>query len=106
LTGKFCTYGGQDFEALWAFAGGPFVVNPNDRGSSIGVTRIDGAEDCLCSEKDWMGGNWIIEPHLTGREITVGILDGHALPVIEICPRNGFYDYAQKHTMGITEHLV
>ncbi|MDR2629111.1 MAG: hypothetical protein LBC30_03940, partial [Puniceicoccales bacterium] len=106
LTAKFCTYGGQDFEELWAFADGPFVVKPNDRGSSIGVTRIYGAKDFLCYGKDWMRGNWIVEPYIAGREITVGILDGHALAVIEICPRDGFYDYAHKYTMGATEYLV
>ncbi|MDR0740355.1 MAG: D-alanine--D-alanine ligase [Puniceicoccales bacterium] len=106
LTAKFCTYSGQDFEELWAFAGGPFVVKPNDRGSSVGVTRVYEAEDFLRREGDWAQGNWIVEPYLTGREITVGILDGHALPVIEICPRDGFYDYAHKYTMGATEYLV
>ncbi|MDR2372211.1 MAG: D-alanine--D-alanine ligase [Puniceicoccales bacterium] len=106
LTAKFCAYSGQDFEELWAFSCGPFVVKPNDRGSSVGVTRVYGVEDFLRCEKDWMRGNWIVEPYLTGREITVGILDGHALPVIEICPRDGFYDYAHKYTIGVTEYLV
>jgi D-alanine-D-alanine ligase len=106
LTAEFCIYGGQDFEELWAFAGGPFVVKPNDRGSSVGVTRIYGAEDFLRYEKDWVQGNWVVEPYIAGREITVGILDGHALPVIEICPRDNFYDYAHKYTMGATEYWV
>lgn len=106
LTAKFCTYNGQDFEELWAFAHGPFVVKPNDRGSSVGVTKIYDAEDFLRYGKNWTQGHWIVEPCIVGREITVGILGGCALPVIEICPRGGFYDYAHKYTVGATEYRV
>ncbi|MDR1366305.1 MAG: D-alanine--D-alanine ligase [Puniceicoccales bacterium] len=106
LTAKFCAYGGQSFEELWAFAGGPFVVKPNNRGSSVGVTKIYTAEDFLHCKKNWTRGQWIIEPCIVGREITASILDGRALPVIEICPRGGFYDYAHKYTAGATEYRV
>ncbi|MDR1591012.1 MAG: D-alanine--D-alanine ligase [Puniceicoccales bacterium] len=106
LTAKFCIYDGQSFEKLWTFGGGPFVIKPNDRGSSIGVTKIYTIDDFLRYQKDWGKGNWIIEPCIIGREITVGILNGHALPVIEIRPRDGFYDYAHKYTTDATEYLV
>jgi D-alanine-D-alanine ligase len=106
LTAKFCVYGGQNFEELWAFAGGPFVVKPNNRGSSIGVAKIFTAENFSHHEKHWTQGHWIVEPCIMGREITVGILGGDALPVIEICPRDGFYDYAHKYTAGATEYRV
>jgi D-alanine-D-alanine ligase len=106
LTAKFCRYDGQSFEELWALAEGPFVVKPNDRGSSIGVAKIYTADDFLHKNRDWVEGNWIVESCIIGREITVGILDGHALPVIEIRPREGFYDYAHKYTAGATKYLV
>jgi D-alanine-D-alanine ligase len=51
FTAKFCVYGGQDFGELWAFAGGPFVVKPNDRGSSVGVTRVYRVEDFFALQK-------------------------------------------------------
>ena len=42
---------------------------------------------------------------MPGREFTVGILEGHALPVVEICPVGGAYDYYHKYTPGVTEEL-
>jgi D-alanine-D-alanine ligase len=106
FTAKFCVYDGQSFEELWTFAGGPFVVKPNDRGSSIGVAKIFTAEDFSHCKKHWTQGHWIVERCITGREITVGILSEHTLPVIEICPGDGFYDYAHKYTVGTTEYRV
>jgi D-alanine-D-alanine ligase len=106
LTADFCFYGGQDFEALWAYFGGPFVVKPNDRGSSIGVSKIYGRGDFLRYSSDWGRGKWLMESCIEGRELTVGILNGRALPVVEICARGGFYDYRHKYTPGMTEYLV
>ncbi|MDR1907089.1 MAG: D-alanine--D-alanine ligase [Puniceicoccales bacterium] len=106
LTAEFCFYGGQGFEELEAFAGGPFVVKPNDRGSSVGVSKIYTSADFLYYSKNWQRGNWIIEPCIRGREFTVSILGEEALPVIEICPRGGFYDYAHKYTVGATDYRV
>ncbi|MDR2812253.1 MAG: D-alanine--D-alanine ligase [Puniceicoccales bacterium] len=105
-TAKFCIYSGQSFEELWAFSGGPFVVKPNDQGSSIGVAKIYTFEDFSRGMSGWTQGHWIVEPCIVGREITIGILNGYALPVIEICPREGFYDYTHKYTVGATEYRV
>jgi len=41
-----------------------------------------------------------------GREITVGVVDGEALPIVEVRPKSGFYDYESKYTKGMTEYLV
>jgi D-alanine-D-alanine ligase len=106
LTAKFCVYGGQNFDELWEFAEGPFVVKPNDRASSVGGTKIYMPEDFLRCTKNGVQGQWIIEPCIVGREITVSIRDGRVLPVIEICPRGGFYDYAHKYTTDATEYRV
>ena len=43
---------------------------------------------------------------MTGREITVGIVNGLALPIVEVRPKSGFYDYASKYTKGMTEYIV
>jgi D-alanine-D-alanine ligase len=47
----------------------------------------------------------LVEERICGREVTVGILDGVALPVVEVRPRSGAYDYASKYTSGATEYL-
>ena len=46
-----------------------------------------------------------MEEQIVGRETTVGILDGEALPVVEVRPRSGAYDYRNKYTPGATEYF-
>jgi D-alanine-D-alanine ligase len=47
----------------------------------------------------------LIEPFIPGRELTVALLDGKALPVVEIIPKSGFYDYHAKYTAGATDYI-
>ena len=86
----------------------PFVVKSPRQGSSVGVHIIkdsavlDAAlEDCFR-----FGEAVIVEEFFSGRELTVGILGDVALPVIEIVPREGFYDYQHKYTKGASEYFV
>jgi D-alanine-D-alanine ligase len=86
----------------------PFVVKSPRQGSSVGVhiikdsADLDGAlEDCFR-----FGEAVIVEEFFSGRELTVGILGDDALPVIEIVPREGFYDYQHKYTKGASEYFV
>jgi D-alanine-D-alanine ligase len=51
------------------------------------------------------GSEVVMEERIVGRETTVGILAGQALPVVEVRPREGAYDYANKYTAGRTEYL-
>ncbi len=78
----------------------PFVTKPVQGGSSVGVFMITTA-------KEWEAltpsGPFLCEEYLPGREFSVGILGGRALPPVEICPREGFYDYAHKYTKGACE---
>ncbi|MDR1303223.1 MAG: D-alanine--D-alanine ligase [Puniceicoccales bacterium] len=106
LTAESCFYNGQNFGELWAFFGGPFVVKPNDRGSSVGVSKIYGRGDFERYCSGWGRGKWLVEFCIEGRELTVGILDGRALPVVEICARGGFYGYRHKYTPGMAEYFV
>ena len=48
----------------------------------------------------------LIEKMIEGKEITVGILNGEPLPIIEIAPKSGFYDYRSKYTKGMTEYII
>ena len=80
----------------------PVVVKPIASGSSIGVyianTREELADALRASIK--LGGRTVLEQYVRGREIQVAILDGKALPSIEIIPKEGFYDYENKYQPG------
>jgi D-alanine-D-alanine ligase len=105
LMPKSCFYNGQEFIKLWEVMGGPFVIKPNDCGSSIGVTKVYTEAD-FRNCKNLHQGTWLVEKCIEGREITVGILNGKALPVIEIRPKDEFYDYRHKYTFGMTDYFV
>ena len=85
----------------------PCVVKPNASGSSIGVYLVDNQDDlkqAVESAKEY-GESVLIEEMIDGREFSVGVLDGEGLPVIEIIPKTGFYDYENKYQEGATEEI-
>jgi D-alanine-D-alanine ligase len=90
----------------------PLVLKPTSEGSSLGVTLIkngDGLEEILersvAEFKDVF-----VEEYIKGKEVTVGILgknnDVQALPILELVPKNEFYDYHAKYTKGMTEFIL
>lgn len=86
----------------------PVVVKPNHEGSSVGVTVVT-ERDALTQAIEAASvydGHYMIEQFIDGKEITVGMLDGADLPVLEIRPKEGFYDYANKYQAGACEYLV
>ncbi|MCR4567402.1 MAG: D-alanine--D-alanine ligase [Pseudobutyrivibrio sp.] len=80
----------------------PCIVKPNCGGSSIGVTivnnpnELDAALDAAFEWEDEV----VIEQFIKGREFSDGVIEGKALPVIEIAPKQGFYDYKNKYAAG------
>jgi D-alanine-D-alanine ligase len=86
--------------------GYPLIVKPNDQGSTVGVTRVDGPEGLVpAAETARRYGRLIlVERFIEGREVTVSILNGRALPVVEIIPEGGFYDYEHKYTSGASRY--
>ncbi|MEA4888681.1 MAG: D-alanine--D-alanine ligase [Clostridiaceae bacterium] len=85
----------------------PCVVKPCSCGSSVGVTIIENPSelnDAIEYAKRYES-SIIIEEKIDGREFSVGILNGEALPVIEIIPLTGFYDYKNKYQKGLTEEI-
>ena len=80
----------------------PLVVKPVASGSSIGVSIAHTAEELRRSLTEGLalGGRTVLEEYIRGREIQVGILEDKALPSIEIIPKQGFYDYANKYQPG------
>lgn len=85
----------------------PCVVKPCSSGSSIGVSivgSLDELETALTVAKQ-IEPQILVEKMVSGREFSVGILDGKALPVIEIIPKEGFYDYKNKYQSGCAEEI-
>lgn len=86
---------------------GPVVfVKPVDQGSSVGLHRAEGRVELERVLGSLGSGRWMAEPHLAGRELTVGILDGEALAVVEILTPGGVYDYHSKYAPGGSRHLA
>ena len=88
--------------------GFPVVIKPVSQGSSLGLSIIKTEED-LNSAIDFafkFDERAIIEEYIRGRELTVGILDNLALPVIEIVPKKMFFDFEAKYKPGLTDYIV
>lgn len=82
----------------------PCVVKVCNGGSSVGVSIVNSANELEAALADAFlyGTEVIIEQFISGREFSVGVMDGKALPVIEIAPITGFYDYKNKYQAGST----
>ena len=85
----------------------PCVVKPIGCGSSCGVSIVK-------NEAEWEKAisystkyekTCLVEKMIRGREFSIGVLDGQALPVIEIIPKEGFYDYEKKYQAGQTDEI-
>jgi len=85
----------------------PAVLKPVCQGSSVGLHFIhavaqwpDALRECLRHDT-----RALLEVRVPGRECTVGILDGQPLPIVEVRPRSGVYDYRSKYTSGASEYF-
>lgn len=86
---------------------GRFVIKPARQGSSVGIEMTD---DRVAAAKKAVEcfqtyGDCLIEQFIKGREMTVGILDGQPLPILEIRSKSAFYDYFAKYIADTTEYL-
>ena len=85
----------------------PFVVKPNDQGSTVGLSIVKNdqfikpAIDLAFKH----GNKVIIEKFISGRELTIPIINKDAYPIVEINPKNNFYDYECKYTPGMSEYI-
>lgn len=99
----------KSFLACWSnHLSFPLVIKPATHGSSIGLSIIDREEDFIRAVDLAFGfdDKIIIEEYIKGRELTVGILEERALPVIEIIPKKTFFDFEAKYHPGLTEYVV
>lgn len=86
----------------------PLVVKPSSQGSSIGLSIVENKRDLSLAIKFALNyeRQVIVEEYIEGKEITVGILDDKALPVIQIIPKKRFFDYQAKYEIGMSEYVV
>jgi len=85
----------------------PVVLKPVRQGSSVGLQFVERVADfpAALAEAFRYDIEILMEERIVGRETTVGILDGKALPVVEVRPKQGAYDYKNKYTAGATEYF-
>lgn len=104
-----------DFDDILSRLGRNVVVKPCSGGSTVGVTLISGlTRRMLDHAVDFAKGSYnsdiMVEKYIPGRELTCAVWERNgkpqALPVIEIAPHSGYYDYTNKYTSGATDYIV
>jgi D-alanine-D-alanine ligase len=85
----------------------PLVVKPNEEGSTVGLTIVQASGE-LPAAFDLAakyGYEVLLETFVPGRELTVAVMGDRPLPIVEIRPKSGFYDYESKYTAGRSEYF-
>ncbi|RKY37779.1 MAG: D-alanine--D-alanine ligase [Candidatus Omnitrophota bacterium] len=97
-----------DFKLQGFFLKTPLVVKPVHCGSSIGISIVNSSDELLCAVQKALALDnlAVVEEYVAGREITVGILDDQALPIIEILSKNSIYDFQAKYDSSLTEYKL
>jgi D-alanine-D-alanine ligase len=95
----------EDIEPM---GGLPAVVKPNDQGSTVGLSIVREPEELASAfaEAARHSDLILVETYIPGRELTVAMLGEEPLPVVEIIPQGGFYDYEHKYTPGASRYEV
>lgn len=85
----------------------PLVVKPVCQGSSVGLQFVDRVSEWSAALRESMrhDSRLLVEEKIAGRETTVGILGEQVLPIVEVRPKAGSYDYRNKYTAGCTEYF-
>ena len=85
----------------------PRVVKACKGGSSVGVYIVEDPEEYGTAVKNAFayGTEVVVEQYIRGREMTCGVVGGKALPIVEIVPKKGFYDYKNKYQAGSTKDI-
>lgn len=94
-------------DEMLSLAGVPLVVKPSHGGSTVGLTVVREAAELpaaleLARHYD---ADVLVEEFIPGREVTVTVLGGEALPVVEIVPGHEVYDYESKYTSGMSSYF-
>ena len=85
----------------------PMVIKPVRQGSSVGLQFVERVEEwpAALTESLRHDSQVLVEEKIIGRECTVGILDDKPLPIVEVRPKSGVYDYRTKYSVGATEYF-
>jgi D-alanine-D-alanine ligase len=88
--------------------GFPCIIKPNDQGSTVGLKLVKNENEIEEGINTALkfSSKVIVEKYISGRELTVAVLIDEALPVLEIIPKSGLYDYKSKYTSGMSEYIV
>jgi len=91
---------------LEADPGWPAVIKPNREGSSVGLAVLESREEALAALPGVLAVSpeLLVETFIPGRELTAAVLGGQALPLVEIIPASGLYDYQHKYEKGRTRY--
>ena len=105
----YCITDGRnvDFKTAWGeIKSTPLVVKPACEGSSIGVHIVRHPSEWEPAFKNALsyGPQIIVEQFIRGREFTAGIFDRETLPLVEICPKAGFFNFTAKYQKGATQY--
>jgi D-alanine-D-alanine ligase len=86
----------------------PLVIKPGHEGSTIGLTVVRQADQIrpAIDEALRYDRTFLVEEYIPGRELTVSVLGDRALPLVEILPQHGIYDYECKYTKGMSQYEV
>ena len=86
----------------------PLIVKPVSQGSTLGITVIRKTRDLRAAlgAAFAYGPAALIEEYIDGRELTVGILSDRPLPIVEVVPKSGFYNFEAKYTPGASTYQV
>tara|TARA_Y100000590_G_C15719515_1_gene1013057 strand:+ start:1724 stop:2641 length:918 start_codon:yes stop_codon:yes gene_type:complete len=86
----------------------PYIIKPSSEGSTYGLSIVNNESDLndAIEVAAKFGKEILIEEYIKGKELTVGILNGKPLPIIEIKPKNNLYDFECKYNAGMSEYIV
>lgn len=86
----------------------PLIVKPSREGSTIGIVKVQESKDLIPAllEAAKYDARVLVEEFIAGKEVTSGVMNGEALPLIEVVPKSGFYDFQSKYTKGATEYIL
>ena len=93
-------------ESIFEDFSNPFIIKPNREGSSVGFFIINNRKEMLKAIKYNKNNDIIFEDFIKGRELTVSVLNDKVLPIVEIIPKSGVYDYSSKYTAGKSSYIV
>jgi D-alanine-D-alanine ligase len=98
----------RDLQGIVDKLGLPLIVKPNAGGSSVGISKVETTDQLREATQQALkySSSALLERFIPGRELTVTVLDGTALPVVEIKPLSGWYDYTNKYKAGRSEYLA